>query len=729
MTTQMTKTHLITWNCQGLQNPKKLLSFLTKYFLNNNKESFTVCCFQELKTESISNKVKRVLDFYKLSFHFQPAVGKSGGLLTVWNKNEKSDLLFSNDAIMVTKFVDMNLLVCNTYVKTAKYVESVAFINDAFEFLKNEDEKTVMLMGDFNAFCNLKEDRKGPMLRGTIQKDHHIQIFKKLKPTLDNLFMEDIGSYMNVKDHTHKCEKTQTTTRIDYIFCNKTEGIEDFKVHQRDLSDHSVVQITLQQSHEIERGPGQWRLNNNILEVNRKVIHQHLVESMTDKNYDANKQKLRQTLRNICITRSLLNKLYKQNLESELQATNDEDTRMKLQMQLTEINNKQCQELLLTINKSVNEVCEGTPREVKKWAEKCRSSTLITELKTANGNILQDSHMILKEMVNFYGSMYRNENVDNMERFEILRLVRMKIDEDKVDDLEANFTIQEVIDAIMKLRPKTSPGPDGLTTELYQNHSKAFAQILLPIFNDALSGKELPKSFRNATIKFLPKLDGLKEAGDFRPISLINCDQKILAHLITNRLKRVVAETIHRDQFAYLPKRSIHTALEDLLMRWGELDENWCLVSLDFSKAFDRVDRKFLMQLLRKMNIPPNLVRLIEKIYSKTTAQLNVNGFLSKEFRTERGVRQGCPLSALLFIIFLEPLLNILRSNDWEAEPTDRRIISYADDVCFCQQEGSGVVVRSYRKILPRYTVQSKQGQKCSFNFSFHRWVQMHKRY
>ena len=169
----------------------------------------------------------------------------------------------------------------------------------------------------------------------------------------------------------------------------------------------------------------------------------------------------------------------------------------------------------------------------------------------------------------------------------------------------------------MKLRPKTSPGPDGLATELYQHHSEAFAQILLPIFNDALSGEELPKSFRNATIKFLSKVDELKEAGDFRPISLRNCDQKILAHLVTNRPKHVLAETIHRDQFAYLPKRSIHTALEGLLIRWGELDTNWCLVSLDFSKGFDRVDRKFLMLLLRKVSIPPNLVRLIDKLHSE----------------------------------------------------------------------------------------------------------------
>ena len=131
---------------------------------------------------------------------------------------------------------------------------------------------------------------------------------------------------------------------------------------------------------------------------------------------------------------------------------------------------------------------------------------------------------------------------------------------------------------------------------------------------------------------FLPKLDGLK-AGDFRPIRLIDCGQTILTHLITNRLKRVVAETFHRDIFAYNPRRCKHTAL-DWMIGWGELDDNCCLVSLDFSRDFDRVDGKYLMQLLLNMNDPSNLVRLIEKIDSKMMAQLNVNGCLSKEIRT-----------------------------------------------------------------------------------------------
>ena len=77
-------------------------------------------------------------------------------------------------------------------------------------------------------------------------------------------------------------------------------------------------------------------------------------------------KKFRQPLWKICIIQSILSNLYKQNLETELQATTDADTRMKLQMQLNEINKKQCQELLLTINKSANEVYEGTPIELKK---------------------------------------------------------------------------------------------------------------------------------------------------------------------------------------------------------------------------------------------------------------------------------------------------------------------------------------------------------------------------
>ena len=131
----------------------------------------------------------------------------------------------------------------------------------------------------------------------------------------------------------------------------------------------------------------------------------------------------------------------------------------------------------------------------------------------------------------------------------------------------------------------------------------------------------------------------------------------------------------------HLGHLSMNAAINDTQLRIADDDLDMCIASLDFSKAFDRVDRKYLFQLLRKMNFPPYLVDALENLYNKTTASINVNGFLSREIKLERGIRQGCPLSTLLFIIALEPLLEILRRHPWYQYAPERRVIAYADDV------------------------------------------------
>ena len=125
----------------------------------------------------------------------------------------------------------------------------------------------------------------------------------------------------------------------------------------------------------------------------------------------------------------------------------------------------------------------------------------------------------------------------------------------------------------------------------------------------------------------------------------------------------------------------MHAAINDTQLRLAYDDLDTCIASLDFSKAFDRVDRKYLFQLLRKMNFPPYLVDALENLYNKTTASIHVNGFLSREIKLERGTRQGCPLSAFLFIVALEPLREILRRHPWYQYAPERRVIAYADDV------------------------------------------------
>ena len=82
-----------------------------------------------------------------------------------------------------------------------------------------------------------------------------------------------------------------------------------------------------------------------------------------------------------------------------------------------------------------------------------------------------------------------------------------------------------------------------------------------------------------------------------------------------------------------------------------------CVVKIYFTKAFDRVERPYMLQLLRKMQLPERLIELIEEIFYKTKSVIGINGYFTKEIPIHRGERQGCSLSALLYIVALEPLL------------------------------------------------------------------------
>ena len=105
------------------------------------------------------------------------------------------------------------------------------------------------------------------------------------------------------------------------------------------------------------------------------------------------------------------------------------------------------------------------------------------------------------------------------------------------------------------------------------------------------------------------------------------------------------------DQYTYLDNRNIRNAISDMKIRIDEPLQKQCVLSIDFTKVFDAVDRKYLFQMLRKMSLPLLLVDMLENLYGITKAMIGVNVFLSKEISLGRGIRQGCPLSALLFIV------------------------------------------------------------------------------
>ena len=218
------------------------------------------------------------------------------------------------------------------------------------------------------------------------------------------------------------------------------------------------------------------------------------------------------------------------------------------------------------------------------------------------------------------------------------------------------ITVSEVRKAIRKLNCKSAPGADGLTSNYHRTFIRELSPILCLVYNDAIIKGCLPPSQCLSVIKLLPEKKISDHLKDFRPINLLNTDVKILSHILTERIKNALNKIINPHQF-YLPQRNIHSAIHIIKKKVKKLNRSRRLVSIDFSKAFDKIDRNYLYELLTAFNFDEMTIRAIKVMYNSNVALIEINGHLSTPLSINRGVKQGCPLSALLFILGVEPLL------------------------------------------------------------------------
>lgn len=115
-----------------------------------------------------------------------------------------------------------------------------------------------------------------------------------------------------------------------------------------------------------------------------------------------------------------------------------------------------------------------------------------------------------------------------------------------------------------------------------------------------------------------------------------------------------------------MPNRSItdQVRLAKAMVNYAEqVEENGLIVALDQEKAYDKISQDYLWDTLRAYNLPENFIQTVKSLYDKAETVVILNGKTSEPFKVSRGVRQGCPLSCLLFNIAIEPLANMLRKS------------------------------------------------------------------
>ena len=181
-----------------------------------------------------------------------------------------------------------------------------------------------------------------------------------------------------------------------------------------------------------------------------------------------------------------------------------------------------------------------------------------------------------------------------------------------------------------------TPGIDGFPVETYDENWELVGNDLLTIYEAVLDTGCLGKSQRQAVITLIPKNSNVTSIKNYRPISLLCVDYKILSKLLCERLKKVLHKVIYNKQFCCVPGKSINQCnmeLRDVVYYGNDRDLELALVNLDWYKAFDLVPVDFISKVLLALGFGEDFVSWIKVLYTGIESSIELNNILSDFFQ------------------------------------------------------------------------------------------------
>jgi len=571
----------------------------------------------------------------------------------------------------------------------------------------------IVVCGDFNCITDPSLDRIGGQAGNGTGGAAALRQLMTLLPLIDAWR----DQHPDEKGYTWRSADGLIASRLDRILVSEVlaAGISGARILRAPLPalDHSVVEVHIRFL-EVQRGPGYWKLNCNFLseDAYRAKIKWIISDAIRDlprfptvaSGWEALKSRVRAVSIAYGQDRSKRLLSRRRALESEY-STVESLWRANPAAYAARFN--AAKDALEADDQRYYEA--AAVRSRVKWAEEgerptaffCRlektraAAATLTSVIAPSGTEVSQPHQMTAAAADHFKALYTKEDTDPEACDYLLRSVTAKLSDDAHAAMDEELSLTELTSALQQAAKGKTPGIDGLPYEFYRVFWDQLGPVLLRVFQECLALGTLPLTMRTGVFSLLYKKGDRRLLHNWRPISLLCTDTKLLSLALNRRLMTYIDQIISADQAGFMPGR---VPGENILLVQSALryHRSGYVLLLDQQNAFDRVDRDFMMTALERFGCPPRWCAMVRLLYANTCAQVLVNGWLSNPFALTRGVRQGDPLSPVLYNLVDEVLASALRADNLfkGLSSPDRgtrpfKVAQFADDKAVGLQDGS----------------------------------------